>query len=241
MEWREMKKISQQRDHYGLMEISDAREIPRNLQSWSIAVVERVPELTFPCNQNGEYPNSHHRNFSSNWWSRCWDHIQKPGCAIGVQSKGGKKVYMSRWSHDHYRDTYKAPKCRNSRTIGQQLGSLQGTELGSLYVGDNFVAFFVGPLSVKPGSITNAWSGFLKPTPNGGMSFLNLMLLGRCLVLPQRNVQGLVDSPWEALPFLRSGWCKLGGGGWNRRMEERKNCSWYIKLIKKINRKNYQI
>lgn len=29
---------------------------------------------------------------------------------------------------------------------------------------------------------------------------------GRALVPPQSDVSGLVDSPWEAQPTLRSGW-----------------------------------
>lgn len=36
---------------------------------------------------------------------------------------------------------------------------------------------------------------------------------GRVLVLPQLNVSVFVDSLWEALPFLRSGWGWIGWEG----------------------------
>lgn len=44
--------------------------------------------------------------------------------------------------------------CGSSQTLDRQLGSLHGTELGSLYVGDSCeVDLFEGPLPVGPGSI----------------------------------------------------------------------------------------
>ena len=49
---------------------------------------------------------------------------------------------------------------------------------------------------------------------------LSLDIVGRVLVLPQRNVLYFVDSPWEVLPSLRSG-CSIewGENGGSRRRE----------------------
>ena len=54
---------------------------------------------------------------------------------------------------------------------------------------------------------------------------LSLNAGGRDVVLPQLNVPGFVDSPWETLPFLRSGW---GWIGW-----EQEGKLWFVYKIKK--------
>lgn len=41
---------------------------------------------------------------------------------------------------------------------------------------------------------------------------------GRVFVLPLLNVPGFVDAPWEALPFPRSKWGWVGGGGGGREL-----------------------
>lgn len=47
-------------------------------------------------------------------------------------------------------------------------------------------------------------------------TLLSLDTVGRALVLPQSNVLDFVDSPWEVLSSLRSGWesgvAGTGGG-----------------------------
>ena len=94
---------------------------------------------------------------------------------------------------------------RSTWTLKGQLGSLHGTKLGSLYVGDSCVGLlwglFVGPLAVGPDLIPGAWAGFVKPTP-----------MIWCLVQPWCRREKLCPAslwyalfcwcPWEACPFL---------------------------------------
>ena len=49
------------------------------------------------------------------------------------------------------------------------------------------------------------------------------------MILPQRDVLDFVDSPWEALPFLRRGW-------WREQEEGRK---WELGLVRKIRKKMF--
>ena len=59
-------------------------------------------------------------------------------------------------------------------------------------------------------------------------TLLSLDLMGRTLFLPQTNVLGFVDSPWEALSSLRSGWIvgvrKVEGRGEGQEWELRLVC-----------------
>lgn len=60
-------------------------------------------------------------------------------------------------------------------------------------------------------------------------ALLSLDAGGWVLVLAQLNMSGFVDSPWEVLPFLKSGWRNTLGEGGDRRSRGRENCGWYIK------------
>ena len=42
-------------------------------------------------------------------------------------------------------------------------------------------------------------------------TLLNLDIAGRTVFLPQSDLLDFVDSPWDVLPFLRSGWAKWCG------------------------------
>ena len=59
-------------------------------------------------------------------------------------------------------------------------------------------------LAVGPGFILVTWTGIWSPFPIDG--FLSLDTGGKDVVLPQLDMPDFVDSPWEALCFLRSGW-----------------------------------
>ena len=60
----------------------------------------------------------------------------------------------------------------------------------------------VEPLAVGPGFNPSAWTGGAHSLWRD--TLLNLDIGER--VLPQSEVSDFVDSLWEALPFLRSGW-----------------------------------
>ena len=95
----------------------------------------------------------------------------------------------------------------------------------------------VEPLAVGPGPYCLNWLF-------GDYSFwmdiwFYLDIVGRALVLPQSHVLDFVDSPWEALPSLRSGWgLGLGvrEGSWREQKEERK---WEMHLLNKIIKDRY--
>lgn len=93
---------------------------------------------------------------------------------------------------------------------------------------------FMGPLAVEPGSIPTEW---LTLSPFHWWDVLVSLDVGKgvWLVLPALNAPGFIDSPWEALPFLRSGW------GWVRKKGRRGKLWWYVKWILKStweNKKN---
>lgn len=75
----------------------------------------------------------------------------------------------------------------------------------------------VGPLTVGPGFILSVLTGIWKPLLWRN-TLLSLDSSGRGLVLTQHNMADFVDSPWEALPFLRSRW----GVGWGEGAREKK-------------------
>ena len=83
----------------------------------------------------------------------------------------------------------------------------------------------VRPLAVKLVFISNWFFGAHNLWKD---TLLSLDTGSRALGLPHLDMPDFVDSPWEALHFLRSGWGGIGevvgaGGG------EMGNCSWYVK------------
>lgn len=57
---------------------------------------------------------------------------------------------------------------------------------------------------------------------------LSLAARGRSLVLPQLDIPGFVDSPWEAYPF----WGVDGGLGGGEQEEEREEELWLVCKMK---------
>ena len=68
------------------------------------------------------------------------------------------------------------------------------------------LVLFVEPLAVGSGFTLGALTDSLEPIPYGSILYSALMQQGRALVLPQLDMPGLIDSPWEALPSLMSGY-----------------------------------
>lgn len=62
------------------------------------------------------------------------------------------------------------------------------------------------------------------------VTLLSPDIVGRALVLPQNNVLDFVESPWEALLSLRSGWwVEWGEGGGKERRGGNGNWDLYVK------------
>ena len=70
--------------------------------------MEREPKLALTRNQIGDYPNYHHRAFIQQLTeSDAEIHNQAPGHVPEIQSKGGRREYMSKGGQDHDGEIYR--------------------------------------------------------------------------------------------------------------------------------------
>lgn len=130
----------------------------------------------------------------------------------------------------------------SSQTVGQQLGSLQGTNLGALHVVDSqrgsLVCLQSSETRTSPWQMSQIFGTYFLPQE----ALISLNIVASSLVLPRLDTPCIADSPWEVLSFLKRGW------GWQKRgvvrewEETREGKRWLAcKISKKINKKILKI